>query len=339
MNKPGKSLSVILINIVSIALIIYGFEFLGNPDNNMPANGFINGELYTWGHLVKNNSYGFRERSFGNPKPSGVYRVMVLGDSLTWGTGLAPEERYTAITEKLLNKTFDDRTFEVLNFGVSGGHTTLEKNILLHLKEAVNPDYIVVGFCLNDPQPTGQDYSIEREELRASIVGRSIHKASDAIHIAGLPYVGGLLSATFYKLAEQFGFIPTWQQALDRTYEPQSREWTEFVRALEDIKRISDESGLPPPIFAVLNQGTASDKPTSYVNPDKDLKQFLRWYHQAEETAKAIGFHSYNHVHEIAQQLENESLAINILDGHPSVNLNRIYGEKLYQEITRQIRP
>lgn len=337
MQKARKLLIVTLVNIALITLILYGFEFFFSPYANLPANGFIRGELYTWGHLVTNNKHGFRERSFEIPKPPGLYRVMVLGDSLTWGAGLTPEERYTAIAGKLLNNAFDDREFEVLNFGISGGPTTLERDLLLHISNAVNPDLIVVGFCLNDPQPKGQNYSIEREKLRASKVGRIINQLSDTMHTAGLPYVGKLLNKIFYLLAEKRGLIPTWQQALNRTYKPQSREWREFTHALEDIKMASDELSLPPPIFSILNQGTYNDKPTSYVAPDENLKQFLHWYHQAEKAAKKIGFSSYNHEYEIAHNLENESLAINIVDGHPSANLNRIYGEKLYREIVSQL--
>jgi hypothetical protein len=52
--------------------------------------------------------------------------------------------------------------------------------------------------------------------------------------------------------------------------------------------------------------------------------------------ATEIGFVSYNHDFEIADQLRNESLVINKLDGHPSASVNRIYGEKLYRAIAKQ---
>lgn len=335
MNKAKKVLFIVLINIVSITVTLYGFEFLFNPYANFPVNGYFEGERYTWGHLVKNNKYGLRERNFETPKPLRVYRIMVLGDSLTWGAGLAYEERYTAIAEKLLNKAFDDRTFEIVNFGIDGGPTITERNILLHFKGIVEPDHIVVGFCLNDPQPKQQNYSVEREKLRTSTIGISIHTISYVMQSMGLPYLSQLLKNAFYTSAENIGVIPTWQNSLNRTYEPLSSEWKKFVRALEDIKRTSDELNLPSPIFAILNQGGGPGG--SYRHPDENLKQYLQWYHQAEKAAMNIGFISYNHEDEIAQQLENESLTVNILDGHPSANVNRIYGEKLYEEIVKQI--
>jgi len=337
MNIAEKTLFIILINLASVTFVLYGFEFLFSPYVDLPVNGKFEGDRYTWGHLVKNNKYGFRERNFKNPKPSDVYRVMVIGDSLTWGAGLAVAERYTAIVEKFLNKAFNDRRFEVLNFGVSGGPTTTERDVLRKYVRAVDPDLIVVGFCFNDPQQKDQNYSVEREKLRNSISGRTIDGMSRFMRYMGLSYVSELLNNVFYKLAEMLGLIPTWQSALQHTYEPLSGEWQEFIQALRDIKSISGELNLPSPLFLILNQGTFTDKPTDYNDPDDNLKRYLQWYHQAEKAAENIGFIAYNHEYEIAHQLNNESLAINILDGHPSENLNRIYGEKLYQKIAEII--
>lgn len=338
MSVAKKILYLLCVNSLSMTVIFYGVEWMAGPYARLPKNGYIKGERYTWGHLVANNRHGFRERNFATPKPAGVYRVMVLGDSLTWGVGLAVEERYTAVAEELLNQAFDnDRTFEVLNFGIGGGPTVQERDILRDFNNAVQPDYIVVGFCLNDSQPKEQNYSVERERLRHSPAGRLIHGVSRGLRAAKLPYISSLLTDALYLLAEKNGSIPSWQQAIDRTYDPQSREWQEFMQALTDIKNTSDELHLPPPMFAVLNQGTFTDRPTDYTAPDEYLRQYLRWYHQAERAAREIGFLAYNHEEEIARQLPNRLLVINELDAHPSAALNRIYGEKLARVIIEQI--
>ncbi|MYH27884.1 MAG: SGNH/GDSL hydrolase family protein [Acidobacteria bacterium] len=143
---------------VAAALILgmlYGAELVFDPHRRLPVNARIDGVRYTWGHRVENNGYGFRERDFTSPKPSGVYRVMVLGDSFTWGAGLAVEERYTAIAEALLNEASHRGRFEfeVLNFGLRAAPTTEERDVLRDYKDLVRPDLIVVGFCINDPQP------------------------------------------------------------------------------------------------------------------------------------------------------------------------------------------
>ena len=328
-----KRLSLLVVSAFLFGLTVFAFEFFLSPYNYLPLNGIIDGKRYTWGHLVKNNKYGFRERNFENPKPSGTYRVMVLGDSLTWGAGLDVEERYTAIAERLLRQTFPEKTFELLNFGIPGGPTTQENLILQKFKRAVNPDLIVVGFCLNDLQPKRQDYSIEREKLSKSIIGRSVHQVSQFLADLGLLYTSKLVNDGFYRSAERLGLIPNWQVALGRAYESSSQEWQEFIQALKNIKRTSDELNLPPPIFAILNTGGSRIEDG---NSSPKLTERSQWFHQAEKAAADNGFVSYNHEFEIARQLKNESLVINKVDGHPSASVNRIYGEKLYRAMAKQ---
>jgi len=334
-KKAPFSILTAFVAVALVSAVLFGYEFFFNPYVGMPQNGWIGNELYTWGHLVKNNRYGFRERNFDSPKPAGMYRIMVLGDSLTWGAGLAPEERYTAIAEHLLNKTFDDGKFEILNFGISGGPTIRERDILQKYKDIVDPDLIVVGFCLNDPQPRPQNYSVERENLEKSAKGVFVAQMQAFLRDIGLPYVAERLGQAFYNSAVESGVIPDFVTALQRTYEPLSDEWLDFVQALRDIKNISDELHLPRPIFISLNQGIHS---SDYENPGRGgLVPYLAWYHQAEKAAEDVGFLTYNHEYEIPRQIDNESLWVNKLDGHPSASLHRVYGEKLYRNVIEVI--
>src|SRR5262245_41844844 len=116
MKRLKRPALILLINAVILLPIIYGFEFVlerNDPRKSLPPNGMVNGKLITWGHAVENNRFGFRERDFVTPKPAGVFRIMVLGDSLTWGAGLAPEERYTNLLEKSLSEKFPQKKIEV----------------------------------------------------------------------------------------------------------------------------------------------------------------------------------------------------------------------------------
>lgn len=337
MKKRTKTLKkifvILIINAVLLTFLAYLFERIFSPYSDLPVNGHVSGKWYTWGHLVKNNKHGFREKDFSSPKPQGTYRIMVLGDSFTWGAGLAAQQRYTAIAEKLLNEHFNDRKFEVLNFGIKGASTIKELEILRNFFRKVDPDLIIVGFCLNDPQPNDQSFSIEREKLQNSEIGQSVQKIARKLREIGVPYTGKLISNSFYRTAELLDIIPVWQVSLQRSYEPSSADWKHFISALKDIKKISDQLNLPAPFFVILNQGSSNKLGTDYSHPDENLRIYLNWYHQAEEAAKEIGFISYNHEFEISHQLRNEPLAINTHDGHPSANLNRIYGKKLHEQI------
>jgi lysophospholipase L1-like esterase len=297
-------------------------------------------QVSTWGYPVRFNNefiikdipFLFRQKSFKVPKPEGIFRVIVLGDSLTWGAGLPEEKRYTEILEKLLNSECNkSKKFEVINLSAQGLSTISERDILLKGKDILQPDLIVIGFCLNDPQPRSQDYSPERENFEKKI-GRFLRWRK-----IKLTLISSFIKRSVYRLAEILNVIPTWEEALDRVYDPHSKEWNEFLKALTDIKKISDEMGLPPPIFAVLNQGTKYTKPIHYEKPDKEIGLWLKWYHQAEAAAKNVGFLTVNMEDEIKKEPQDISFVVNKWDGHPSEKLNEIYASKIFSLICNVI--
>jgi len=71
----------------------------------IPKNDF---KTVTWSHSVVNNALGFREREVRIPKPPSLFRVMVLGDSLTWGAGLATDQRYSDLLKHACAMPFQD---------------------------------------------------------------------------------------------------------------------------------------------------------------------------------------------------------------------------------------
>jgi len=281
-------------------------------------------ENWTWGHRVVNNRFGFREREFSVPKKGGVFRIMVLGDSMTWGVGLAPPDRYTGALEELLTRDFPEQPVEVLNFGRPGGPTVAERDLLEELQEEVDPDLIVVGFCVNDPQPRSQSYSSERARLD------NLYDLITGLRHVGLKKTYALLINRLDIVMAKLGAIPTWQEALDRTYQPDSREWGEFEQALSDIKRISDQRGLNPPVFILLIQEMTSDRP---VPP-----YFKQWFAQAGEAAAERGFVVVDPTSRFLAELVRKDLHVNPKDGHPSAKCHRIYAEELLSVVQPVIR-
>jgi lysophospholipase L1-like esterase len=337
LSRRERVTILVCVNVVTIAGLLYGFELflrLTDPAAKLGLDGVYEGRLYTWGHEVVNNRYGFRERQFPVPKPKDTFRIVVLGDSFTWGAGLAVEQRYTNVLEDLLKAKYPQKNTEVLNFGTPGGPTILQRDILRKYKDLAEPDLIILGFCLNDPQPRAQDYSAERERFDRKY-GPTLRRIRRGLSFVGLVCMGERLDKAVSRLAEIVGAIPRWQVALQRTYEKNSPEWLAFIIALKDIKTMSDEMALPPPIFAVLNQGTSTDRPTNYSHPDEELKLYLQWYHQAETTAAELGFTTCNYEKEIAAELSHKPIAVNLVDVHPSKELHRVYAEKLAVIVVR----
>jgi hypothetical protein len=95
------------------------------------------------------NSVGLRnDREFARPKPTGVFRVLCLGDSHTQGYEVRQEHTYAAVLERFLNA--NGLRAEVINAGVSGFGTAEEVAYLEGEGVKWEPDAVVLGFFAND---------------------------------------------------------------------------------------------------------------------------------------------------------------------------------------------
>lgn len=114
--------------------------------------------------LIQINSAGFRDREFARRKSSDSYRIAAIGDSVTFGLWLPADAAYPKQLERLLNEHVSaPRRFEVLNFGVSGYNIAQAVERLRELALDYDPDLILYGYVLNDPQAE----SLEGETLLA----------------------------------------------------------------------------------------------------------------------------------------------------------------------------
>ena len=66
------------------------------------------------------NSLGFRGHEIERKKSKDRFRIVVIGDSFTFGLGVGDFLTYSAQLEKILNVA-DKNQFKVLNLGVPGG--------------------------------------------------------------------------------------------------------------------------------------------------------------------------------------------------------------------------
>jgi hypothetical protein len=94
---------------------------------------------------ASSNSMGVRgRREYAEIKPAGVTRILVFGDSLTFGDEVSDDQTYSSYLEGMLPDT------EVLNLGVHGyGHDQM----LLYLEEVgagYQPDIVLLGFVSLD---------------------------------------------------------------------------------------------------------------------------------------------------------------------------------------------
>jgi lysophospholipase L1-like esterase len=95
------------------------------------------------------NAHGFRGEPVDVAKPAGVRRIVMLGDSITFGNSVAWNQTFSYVLQQILNERAGRREFEVLNLGVSG-YNTAGSSYAARARPQFSPDVIVLNVCLND---------------------------------------------------------------------------------------------------------------------------------------------------------------------------------------------
>lgn len=99
----------------------------------------------------RHNALGFRDRDHEFSKPDGVFRILAVGDSFTYGAGAADDETYLARLERLLNERPDARArVEIIKLGLPRYFPTIELDVLRHYGWRFQPDLVMVAVLPND---------------------------------------------------------------------------------------------------------------------------------------------------------------------------------------------
>ncbi|MEW6009196.1 MAG: SGNH/GDSL hydrolase family protein [Candidatus Omnitrophota bacterium] len=100
---------------------------------------------------IKTNSEGFRDTEHNIEKPKGFFRILILGDSFTYGLGVEAEQTYPKVLEKILNDmpVRKEVRYEVFNMGIAGIGTLEEREILKYAIK-YKPDLVFLGLFVEN---------------------------------------------------------------------------------------------------------------------------------------------------------------------------------------------
>jgi len=135
---PQERLKELLVQQSSIPGL--GYELIPNKDT------------YLYSIITSTNSHGMRDDEPIISESNPPRRIVAIGDSFTFGYRVKGEDTYPNVLEKLLNQQRSDERFEVLNLGVGGYSTQQEAIALKHNGLKWDPELIIIGYTLNDPQ-------------------------------------------------------------------------------------------------------------------------------------------------------------------------------------------
>lgn len=150
------NLSVVVLSLtIFFSGIEFGLRVKTAPDEDRARAGFVvEDKDLVWklkpqaeGPLTT-NTLGLRDGPYNG---NADLKILVLGDSVTWGEAIHNQRQlYTSLLEGLLQEKYPGRSFEVINAGVPGYSTFQERIYLERFGPGLQPDMVVLQFCLND---------------------------------------------------------------------------------------------------------------------------------------------------------------------------------------------
>ncbi|MCP4656660.1 MAG: hypothetical protein GY856_14705 [bacterium] len=189
------------------------------------------------------NELGLRDTPY---RADADVKILLLGDSVSWGNGIHDVRRiYPTLLEQKLSQGYGPRSFEVINAAVPGYSTFQELRYLELYGLALEPDAVVVQFCLNDvgeryealAQYGGNNYflGVDTREAVRGLQGTLIRnsRAYEAVVRALQGQARGREEYRARNLAR------------DQLSPAQERAWQQMLRELDGIRRLAAEHDLP----------------------------------------------------------------------------------------------
>jgi lysophospholipase L1-like esterase len=124
---------------------------------------------------MRTNSLGFRDRERSLARTSQAMRIVALGDSFTWGSGVNYDETFVSLVERGLQAA--DSRAEVVNLGLVGYQPEEYLSLLATHGLAYQPDLVLINFYIgNDLMPAqGAQMIVAGQRRRAHVNGNWFH--------------------------------------------------------------------------------------------------------------------------------------------------------------------
>jgi lysophospholipase L1-like esterase len=101
---------------------------------------------------VRTNSFGLRSPEVKLPKPAGTFRILLLGDSFTFGFQASEETVFGRLLEQRLRRLPGLESVEIVNAGVLSYCPLLEYLQYRHSLHVLQPDLVILNFDMSDVQ-------------------------------------------------------------------------------------------------------------------------------------------------------------------------------------------
>jgi lysophospholipase L1-like esterase len=245
-------------------------------------------ENITGGNPVEFNSYGLRDIEFPVNKPKYEKRILVIGNSTTFGSGVALENTYPKQLQKLLGEPYF-----VINAGGQGASLSDAIDFIEKQGLKFSPEVIILGF--SPSMISKNNTNQQKQRSNGTIKDFSYSLMMGAHKTLGSSYAYSLLDYLIRKNMYLFGIIEdnlarpnttTYAYAFDvpgvEISEIENR-YEEFFNHLKHLKETADKNNIALQIVSIPPQFDLSPNPENNprrfplkkirINPIDEIKK------------------------------------------------------------------
>ena len=249
--------------------------------------------------LVTYNERGLRDRPI-LPKAEGEYRILALGDSVTFGWGVPQHQIFAFRLEQLLQGSLQ-RPVRVINSGVGGYNTVQEVTYFKQEGVTFQPDLVMLTYVQNDIEENKGPFD---PWTARSLRGKSLPGMLKTL----------LGKLWFFRLVHH-----TYHYALPKQLKGQSsnplqggKGWSDSMSALGELAAMCEEHQIP---LIVFFRGSNKNNPL--------FEDVVRHVHGVPVKDMGPWF----------EGLDESSLVNSKVDGHPNAEGHRVMAEHMADEI------
>ena len=157
-RKIFVSLAATLLALFLLEVGVRGYDlarsYYEHADNQQPAPvplHLVNDSPVLYGLNPRHpdiNSQGLRDDEVAIPKPEGVGRILVLGDSVAYGSSVPRADAFPNRLERFSRQ--QSGPVEVINAGVMGYTPYNELQYYLQTGRKFEAEVVIIAFCMND---------------------------------------------------------------------------------------------------------------------------------------------------------------------------------------------
>lgn len=274
------------------------------------------------------NSLGIRDEEEPQAKAPNEFRLLMLGDSVTYGLGVPLEKTFTKVLERLLAEADSSRRYRACNAGVPAYNTGQEYRWLTRLVEPLQPDLVVLNFT-----PTNDYETPYRLKANGFLESTELQPEDYQFHA---PFEGSLGRISYvYRFAagkiRQAVLRPRNEaltEAIYRTYRKDEPGWRRCKEYLLKIKALCDDRGIG---FAVFVYPEPTRKPVFRRADYRPLAMIA----PVEEFCRKNDIVFLDFLDDFLAYRNKRELWVSPVDAHPSAIAHEMVARGLMRELRR----